>query len=71
VHDKSSNIRFLVDTGAEVSVIPATQLDHSPPASLLTLQAVDSTRIHTYGLRSCTLNIGLRHFQIGIGSGRY
>ena len=59
VTDHSSGIRFLVDTGAQVSVIPPLTFDKNSP-STLTLQAVDNTTIHTYGTRSLTLNLGLR-----------
>ena len=61
VHDSHSNTRFLVNTGAVVSVIPPTHAECSRPQGIFTLQAVDGTQISTYGVRSCTLNIGLRH----------
>ena len=60
VHDSRSNTRFLVDTGAEVSVVPPTRAERSRPQGIFTLQAVDGTQIATYGVRSCSLNIGLR-----------
>ena len=60
VHDKNSHTKFLVDTGAEVSVVPPTHSERSRPQSLLTLQGVNGTRIATYGVHSCTLNLGLR-----------
>ena len=61
VHDKNSHTKFLVDTGAEVSVVSPTHSERLRPQSLLTLQGVDGTRTATYGVRSCTLNLGLRH----------
>ena len=60
VHDRSSNTPFLVDTGAEVSVIPPTRVERSRPQCAFFLQGVSGSRIATYGVRSCTLNIGLR-----------
>ena len=60
VHDSHSNTKFLVDTGAEVSVVPPTRTERSRPQGIFTLQGVDGTQIATYGVRSCTLNIGLR-----------
>ena len=60
MHDKNSHTKFLVDTGTEVSVVLPTHSERSRPQSLLTLQGVDGTRIATYGVRSCTLNLGLR-----------
>ena len=55
-----SNTRFLVDTGAEVSVIPPTHVERSRPQYAFSLQGVDGSHIATYGVRSCTLNIGFR-----------
>ena len=61
IHDRNSNTRFVVDTGAEVSVIPPTCGDRSHPQCAFSLQGVDGSDIATHGVRSCTLNIGLRH----------
>ena len=58
--DNSSRLRFLVDTGAPISVIPATATDQKAACSNLILQAVNNSPIHTYGTRSFTLNLGLR-----------
>ena len=59
IYDRNSNTCFLVDTGADVSFIPSTRIEHShsPPCFL---QGVDGSQIATYCVRSCTLNIGLR-----------
>ena len=60
VSDYSTNTKFLVDTGSEVSVIPPTPADHRRSPDPLTLIAVNNTAIRTYGKRSLTLNLGLR-----------
>ena len=60
IRDSISNMRFLVDTGAEVSIIPPTRMECSRPHTTFSLQAVDGSRITTYCVCSCTLNIGLR-----------
>lgn len=60
VADKVTGIRFLVDTGSEVSVIPPSLSDRRHPPDKLTLTAVNNTSISTYGKRSLTLNLGLR-----------
>ena len=52
-------MQFLVDTGADVSVIPPSCLERKHPRSLR-LEAVNHTSIATYGTRSLTLNLGLR-----------
>ncbi|BHF67008.1 hypothetical protein SprV_0301003100 [Sparganum proliferum] len=59
ISDKSSGLRFLVDTGAEISVIPPPRRHHLKP-SQFSLQAANCTTINTYGQRSLTLDIGLR-----------
>ena len=59
ITDRHSGLRFLIDTGAQVSVIPPSPADRNTP-STLTLQAVNNTRIRTYGTRSLSLNLGLR-----------
>ena len=48
VSDQKTGIRFLVDTGAEVSVLPPTAIDkHQPRSSSVNLQAVNKSSINT------------------------
>ena len=56
VHDAHIHTLFLVDTGSEVRVIPPTTADHRRSPNSLTLMAVNTTPIRTYGKRSITLN---------------
>ncbi|CAH8497729.1 unnamed protein product [Dicrocoelium dendriticum] len=59
VRDYGSDTQFLVDTGAEVSVIPP--MPGEPTTSLSTsLSAANGTPIVTYGHWSLTLDLGLR-----------
>ena len=60
VTDKTTGKRFLVDTGAEVSVIPPCNTQRQTKVDTLVLQAVNNTSIGTYGKRSLTLDLGLR-----------
>ena len=60
VTDNHTGLRFLVDTGAEISVIPPFAADRTHLKDSLSLQAVNNTPIATYGNRLLTLNIGLR-----------
>ena len=60
ITDCTNRLRFLVDTRAEVSVIPPSATSPSHLKSNLTLQAANNTPIPTYGNRLLTLNIGLR-----------
>nr|VZI05896.1 unnamed protein product [Spirometra erinaceieuropaei] len=56
----SSSSRFLVDTGAQISVVPPTAADRRFPSPGLHLQAANCSPIPTFGSLSLTLNIGLR-----------
>ena len=60
VTDRSTGTRFLVDTGAEVSVVPPSRTERKRQRDNLSLQAVNNTSIPTYGTRSLTLDFGLR-----------
>ena len=59
VTDLSSKLRFLIDTGADVSVIPPTPSMRQSPSDLI-LSAANGTQIKTYGTRLLTLDLGLR-----------
>ncbi|CAH8674423.1 unnamed protein product [Schistosoma haematobium] len=61
VLDKTSGYKFLVDTGAEVSVIPLT-LSNKPIAKSgkYTLRAANKTEIKTFGEQFLTLDLGIR-----------
>ena len=60
VLERITHLRYLVDTGAEVSTIPPTKLDRQRGPAGLSLQAANGTQIPTFGTRSLTLNLGLR-----------
>ncbi|GFT73364.1 transposon Ty3-I Gag-Pol polyprotein [Nephila pilipes] len=58
--DRTSRSKYLIDTGADVSVIPLTTASqHLPPASLQ-LFAANGPVISTYGQQLVTLDLGLR-----------
>ncbi|GFS64669.1 retrovirus-related Pol polyprotein from transposon 297 [Nephila pilipes] len=57
--DRTSWSKYLIDTRADVSVIPLTTISkHLPPASLQ-LFAANGTVISTYGQQLLTLDLGL------------
>lgn len=60
VEDKLSGTRFLVDTGAEVSIIPMTIFYKRTRQQTAPLRAINSSTIPTFGQRSITIDIGLR-----------
>ena len=59
VRDFNNDLMFLVDTGAEVSVIPPPHR-HSLTPSPYTLHAANNTVIKTFGQKSLQLNLNLR-----------
>lgn len=58
--DCNSGLRFLVDTGAEASIIPPACTDRKQQDGT-GLQAINGTPIATYGRRSFTFDLGLQH----------
>lgn len=63
VTDSYSKRHFLVDTGAQVSVIPATWYDKRSGQSGPPLQAANGTPISTYGSRNVPLCLNNRVYQ--------
>lgn len=62
VHDRRSNLHFLVDSGADVSIIPATSKNKQK--NELKLFAANGSEISTYGVQILSLDLGLhREFQ--------
>ena len=62
VKDHNSGNLFLVDTGAEVSVLPATSWDRQGHKGN-SLKAANQSPIHTYGRRNVMLKFGDRRFE--------
>ena len=60
IMDKSTGHQFLVDTGAEVSVLPPSRRELKHRDKGCNLLAVNGSTIPTYGKRSLILDLGLR-----------
>lgn len=60
IFDRSSHIRFLIDTGSDVSIIPATCREKSYGPSAFRLHAANGSTIKTFGSRFVTTDLGLR-----------
>ena len=60
VRDHTTGIHFLVDTGAEVSVIPVKLVREKRTPTTIQLQAVNHSPIPTFGEKSLTLDLGFR-----------
>lgn len=63
VCDRHSGRRFLVDTGAEISVLPPTGLDTRSGKKGPLLTAANNSSIKTYGTRTIPLHFNSRHFK--------
>ncbi|KII69359.1 hypothetical protein RF11_09784 [Thelohanellus kitauei] len=63
LNDNISGRRFLVYTGAEISVIPASREDRLHPNQNASLTAVNGTRIRAYRERTLKIHFG-RMFQL-------
>ena len=59
ITDNTSELKFLTDTGAEVSVVPRSHTHQKTQCKGPILQAINNTTIPTYGTCSQTLNLGL------------
>lgn len=57
--DKHTGTAYLIDTGVDVSVVPATRTDRREVSDLV-LYAANGSTIHTFGKGTLTLNLGLR-----------
>nr|VZI42210.1 unnamed protein product [Spirometra erinaceieuropaei] len=60
VCDTATRRRFLVDTGAQINVVPPTAADRRFPSPGLHLQAVNCSQMPTFGSLSLIVSIGLR-----------
>lgn len=58
--DKKTGRNFLIDTGADLSVLPKSYTSVTSPSSDLFLFAANGTKIATYGTKLMTLDLNLR-----------
>lgn len=58
--DPTSSMTFLIDTGADISVIPKSYAPYAEVQQDLTLYAANHSKIRTYGTKRITLDLGLR-----------
>lgn len=60
IGDRRSSLKYLIDTGADVSVIPPTMIERGKSESSGSLFAANGSIIITYGEKRLELNLGLR-----------
>ena len=63
IRDRLSGLFFLVDTGAGVSVYPATNLEMRSGCIVPTLRAVKGSSIRTFGTRAIPFCIKSQRFE--------
>ena len=59
LRDKLSGIRYLVDTGAGLSVLPPLQIDNAHKGKGKSLRAANGSEMATYGERAVEIDFGL------------
>lgn len=60
IKDRITGITFLVDTGADVSILPASSRQKKLEPSGPVLYAANHSSIKTYGIKSITVSLNLR-----------
>ena len=63
LRDASSNTNYLIDTGAEVSVVPANEQDRKRAPIQRELIVANGTRIRCYGEKKMQLSVGTRKYE--------
>ncbi|XP_052565894.1 uncharacterized protein LOC128093378 [Culex pipiens pallens] len=60
IYDRSSKTKYLIDTGSDVSIVPAQMSDKRNPTSDIQLHAANGSNIKVYGSRFVNTDLGLR-----------
>ena len=63
VWDRQSKPNFIIDTGAEISELPATRLDRQKGQSAQILLAANGSKITTFGSRAVTIDLPQGKFK--------
>lgn len=61
ISDKINSLRFLIDTGAEVSVVPQHRFKEFKAKAELVLAAANGANIYTFGYKTLQIDIGLKY----------
>lgn len=60
IFDSNNKLNFLVDTGADISIVPRNTFSNFKKDTQITLSAVNGSSISTYGKQFLKINLGLR-----------
>lgn len=58
--DRTTKLQFLIDTGADISVLPKNRIMLPMSQENLVLYAANGSKIHTFGTKLLTLDLNLR-----------
>lgn len=58
--DRKSGIKYLIDTGSDLSILPRAAIHHYRPPTAFCLSAANNSTISTYGTQRMELDLGLR-----------
>lgn len=60
IFDKKSHLKFLIDSGSDVSCLPVTDKTKNLKPDSLELFAANNSKIRTYGTKLINVDLGLR-----------
>lgn len=60
IFDRDNKLQYLIDSGAEISILPASKFKEFKRASDMILTAANGSCIKTYGRKLINVNLGLR-----------
>ena len=63
IYDFASGMNFLVDTGSQISILPASKWDKENRVKSSSLVAANGTSITSFGNRLMTLRFGVKSFR--------
>lgn len=63
VHDQSTHIKYLIDSGSDVSLLPSQKQTKSNKITCPPLYAANGTKIKTYGTQNVEVQIGTKRYS--------
>lgn len=60
IFDKTNKLNFLIDSGADISVLPSSKFKSHKKISDIILTAANGSSISTFGKKMLNINLGLR-----------
>ncbi|GFT10378.1 hypothetical protein NPIL_1731 [Nephila pilipes] len=60
IFDRKTNLKFLIDSGSDVSCLPVSKTNRKVTPKPIRLTAANNPKIYTYGSKLLDVDIGLR-----------